>query len=103
MNKEEKIKYRKMGFDETKDNLKKEWLNYTACNSKSEVDFIKVKLTSICMRRLSNGFTCEQILNFLKNFPITQSQYQEIIENISYFHRFRNEEFYNYKEKLNLK
>ncbi len=99
MKKEDKIKYKKMGFDETKDELKNEWLNYFSNNSKTDLDFIKIKLISICMRRLSNGFTCEQIICFLKQFPLTEEQYKEIIENISYFHKFRSEEFYNYNNK----
>ena len=103
MTNEEKKKYKMMGSIDTKEEIKKEWLKYVKDNSKDDINFIKVKLTAICMRRLSNAFTCEKINEFLTEFPISSEFINEIEENICYFHNLRGEEYYNFKNRKQIK
>ena len=103
MTSEEKKKYKMMGYIDTKEDLKKEWLKYVKGNSKDELNFIKVKLTAICMRRLSNAFSCENINEFLSKIPISSEFINEIEDNICYFHKSRSEEYYNFKNSKQIK
>ncbi|MBE6140152.1 MAG: hypothetical protein E7172_01265 [Firmicutes bacterium] len=99
MIKEEKDKYKIMGLSDIKEELKKDWLNYVKDNSTNELSFIKVKLTAISMRRLSNAFTCNQIRIFLNDCMINDQTINEIEENICYFHKSRSEEYLNFMSK----
>lgn len=99
MNNDEKNKYKNMGLLDVKEELKKDWINYVKNNSKDELNFIKVKLTAISMRRLSNAFSCDKIKNFLYEFPICIDYIKEIEENICYFHKNRSEEYFNFINK----
>ena len=100
---EEKNKYKKMGLIDVKDDLKKEWLNYVKENSKFDYTFIKIKLTAISMRRLSNAFTCNQIREFLNDCMINDEFINEIEENICYFHKTRSEEYSRFMKKIFIK
>mgnify|MGYP003318717080 CR=1 FL=1 len=92
----ENNKYKNMGLLDIKEELKNEWLNYFKDNQKDEYSFIKIKLTAICMRRLSNAFTCNQIRDFLNDCLINDEIINEIEENICYFHKSRSEEYSNF-------
>lgn len=99
MTSEEKNRYKKMGIDDTKEELKIDWLKYVKENSNDDINFIKVKLTAIAMRRLSNAFSCEKIFEFINGFLLPKDLQKEIEENISYFHKSRGEEYYKFKNK----
>src|SRR5574344_759552 len=85
-------KYKLMTLEDVNPNMKDSWNCWIKDNYKNQLGLRKIKIISIAMRRLTNAFSCEEVIKFYNSFGLDDDSVNDIEEKIIEYHALRGEE-----------